>query len=73
MRTKPFPVLHSEACGSSVHSFIQLMSTGCLLDASSVLGTGDTAVSKTDALSHVCTMSPQEAEKEVGSVDKSLT
>lgn len=33
----------------------------------------DTAVSKSNALSQVCTRSPQGAEKEVGSVGKSLT
>lgn len=33
LRTKPFPVLYSEACGSSVYLFIQLIPTGYLLDA----------------------------------------
>lgn len=70
MRTKPFPVLYSEACGSSVHSFIQLISTGCLLDARHCAG--DMAVNKTNALSQVCPMSPQEAEKEMGSVGESV-
>lgn len=47
MGTKPFPVLYYEECGSSVHSFIQLISTGWLLDTRH--HAGDTAVDKTNA------------------------
>lgn len=36
-----------------------------------VLGTGDTAVNKTNALSQVYITNPQEAEKEMGSVGES--
>lgn len=74
MTTKPFPVLYSEACDALVHSFLQQISTGCLLDASTVLGTEDTAVNKTkECPSKFCIMSPQEAGKEMGSAGKSLT